>query len=463
MNYQDLDLIVLKHILTSKKHALEFVSESNEKIFSADIWRFTKIILDYIRLYRELPTRNVINEKNKTNNTLVKYINTIWDDVEKVNIDEREYKHNLEKLRNKFAERLIYRLKDNLIPENGVIDLKKSISELHAVNNHLKEINQVKAYEQKSIKESLNDIRERYVLKQKNPSYGAGLKTGIRFFDNLTNGLMPSEMLIVCGPTAGGKSILLSQIAQSIWLGDNTIDTEKDFLPGSDVVYFSLEMPMQHCLERLCANLAKVPQVGIRDAKLNDEEKQRMGKALKFIERYPNELIIVDAPRGTTPESLELIYNDIVEERGKKPAALVIDYLALMSYNDDDLDDWLLQGKLSEKVAEIGRVNNINVITAAQMTDDDKNKPGVGSMGTHRLSRSRMIGHNANFIMMIEKRANEQHRPDFILHLVKSRRSALAVGTLYKNLECCALLNEPLAITNELTADNGQDISDNVE
>lgn len=449
MNYQQLDLIILKHILSHKNHALQFLNDGDEKLFHHDIWRFSKLILDYIKTYKEIPTRKIISEQNQKNESLVKYINIIFDDIEKIQIDIREFKYDLEKIKNRYTEKLIYQLKDKLIDGNGNIDIKKSISEINCVFSNIKAINAPKAYEQKTLKESISDIRNRYVAKQKDPSVGSGLKTGIDFFDKLTDGIRPSECLMIAGPTAGGKSILLSQIAKKIWLGDNNIDMESDFKPGNDVIFFSLEMPMDQCLERLCANLASVPQVGIRDAQLDNDQKQRMSKALKFIEKYPNELTIVDAPRGLTPEGMELIYNNIVEEKGKKPAAVVIDYLALMDYKEEGLDDWLKQGKLAEAVSEFGRVHNINTITAVQMTDDDKNKPGSGAIGTHRLSRSRMIGHNANFIFMIEKRANEQQRPDFVLHLVKSRRSALGTGVLYKNLECCALLNEmPASLDN---------------
>lgn len=463
MNLQELDLVILKHLVSSKTNAADFTQGCDEKVLSSDAWRFTKLLLDYVRIYKETPTRKVMCERAQNSEHLVKYLNQMWDDLDKVQIKEAEYKHDLEKLKTRFTERLIYDLKDRLIGEDGRVDLTKSIGDLNATVNHIKGINQAKIYDQKTLKESLNSIRQKYVAKQQDPGYGAGLKTGIKFFDDLTGGLRPSECLIYAGPTAGGKSILLNQNAINLWMGDNTIDTEKDFKPGCDVVYFSLEMPLNDCLERVMANIAKVPQVGIRDATLNEEQKQRMGKALRFIERYPHELIIVDAPRGVTPEGVEAIYNNIIADKGKKPQVIVIDYLALMEYSDPKLDDWLKQGKLAESVVEIGRVHNINIITAVQMTSDDKNKPGSGQMGTHRLSRSRLIGHNANFIMMIEQRANEVQRTDFILHLVKSRRSALATGTLFKNLECCALLNEAILGTVDINSVSDADISDEID
>ena len=83
-----------------------------------------------IKAYKEIPTRKVIGEKIKSqkNESLAKYINNVWDDVEKTKVDEKEYQHDLEKLKNRFMERMIFDLKDQLVSEDGRVDIKKSIS-----------------------------------------------------------------------------------------------------------------------------------------------------------------------------------------------------------------------------------------------------------------------------------------------------------------------------------------------
>ena len=225
-------------------------------------------------------------------------------------------------------------------------------------------------------------------------------------------------------------------------------------------------MPYEDMQERVLANLASIPQRAIRDATLTDEEKQRLAMAVKFIEAYPAQFHIVDIARGATMESMELVLNDITAASGRKPKVVVVDYLSLMSYNNPngkDMADWLIQGAISEQLAEYGRVNDVNVLTAVQLTNDDPKARGAESMGTHRLSRSKMIGHNANFILMIEKRQNEQELSDFHLHMVKSRRSEVGKGVLYKKLECCQLLNEPPAGLFDNSLDMSGDFSDQLQ
>ncbi len=460
MNYQEIDLVILKNLISSKRYALEFIQESNEKLFSPDLWRFTKIILDYIRVYKEVPTRRIIIERNKSskNEALTTYINQIWDFLDKIDIDEKEYKHHLEKIKNRFAEKLIYTLKDRLVNEEGNVDLKQSIGELTSTVQHIKSINQIKAYEQKSLKEGLSEFRNRYVAKQNDPNFGIGLMTGYGFFDFITGGIRENEMCIVGGDTGSGKSMILLNMAVNMWLGANSIEDEEatEFKPGNDVVYFSLEMPYEDCQDRMLARLAMVPQKSIRDAKLDDEQKRKLAKVCKFIEKYPWEMEIVDIPRGATLSQVELIYNDICAVRGRKPKVIVIDYLALMSFENKDLQDWLQLSYLSEGFHELVRTYNAVGLTATQLNRPASNKSGAtdNAVGLNRLSRSALQAANANFVILIEKRSNEAEMPDMILHLAKSRRTELAKGRIYKNLACCALLNS--------APDNTQMIGDDI-
>src|ERR1019366_8736854 len=123
--------------------------------------------------------------------------------------------------------------------------------------------------------------------------------------------------------------------------------------------------------------LAMIPQVGIRDAKLTDEEQKRLSKALKFTKRYPFDFEIVDMPRGATIESIEMIYNDIASSR-RRPAVVVIDYLSLMEHSKkDEIDDWLKLGEIAGSVSEFSRVNEVITLSAVQLNDPGKgNKTG---------------------------------------------------------------------------------------
>src|ERR1700676_5529069 len=99
MSYPSIDLCILKTITSNKKHALDFVNEQDTKLFGSDIWNFANLVVGYIRTYKELPTLRVITEKlSKGNNEkLIEKVTTVWNQLEKIEVNDKEYKHDLEK------------------------------------------------------------------------------------------------------------------------------------------------------------------------------------------------------------------------------------------------------------------------------------------------------------------------------------------------------------------------------
>ena len=438
-----LDLSILKVILTNKKYSLEFIHQCNEKIFITDLWRFAKINIDYIRVYKNLPTKRVMLEKLKAqkNDSLINYFETIWDKVDSFKYDEKDFAYDLEKIKIRFSEKLIHNLKDNLSKNNT--DIKSSITEIHTVLQNIKSVNQAKAYEQNTLKGALNDFRERYVAKLEDPGFGGGVMTGYSFIDYVIGGLRPSELFLVGGSSGDGKSMLLMNMAINMWLGGNTVEMTENFKQGANILLFSLEMPLADYQDRVMSRLARVPQKGIRDAKLDKDGESKLGTVAKFIENYPFTFEIVDLPRGASVETVELIYNDVCS-KGTRPDVIVIDYLNLMQAVNvpDDMQDWLAQEKVSEQLHELGRVLEVVILSAVQLNDEKQSsKVGESSIGMHRIGRSKGILKNANFAFQIERRANEDQFPDMSLWMIKSRRTEKTNGKIYRDFSCCTLLD----------------------
>ncbi len=461
METKDLDLCILKTIVTNKKYAVEFAHDANEKLFVPDSWFFAKSVLDYIRTYKDVPTKRVLLEKVAKNKNDSKYtaINTVWEKLDALQYDEKEFKHDLEKLKNRYANSTLNSIQEKMASFQGAYDVQKVITELQSGIQNIKGLFTTKKYEQKTLKDALQDFRNKYAAKKENPDFGRGILTGYGFFDYVLNGLRPAEMLLIGAESGGGKSMLLMNMAIQMWMQNNKIDYTSHFGQGYNVVYFSLEMPFDDCLERILARNAMVPQKSLRDASLGEEELARMKVSTNFIEKYPYHFEIVDIPRGATVEALEIIYNEI--KTRYTPDIVVVDYLGLMDYDGPEQDDWLKLGKIAEKLHEFGRVHNVVTLSAVQLTDIKRNGKGKDSgmqVGMHRVGRSSLILHNANFAIQIEKRDNEDQYPDMNLHLIKSRRTELVKGVLNKNFSCCALLDNISGPTNHNS--NPEDISD---
>jgi replicative DNA helicase len=440
----NLDLSILKYITSNKKHALDFANEFDSKLFGADVWNFANLVIGYIKTYKDVPTLRVITEKlSKGNNDkLIESVRKTWEQLETVNHDDREFRHDLDKLKKRFAEKQISLIKDKLVKlEPGSMDISVTLTELQKTVQNIKSLNQLKTFERKTLKEAIPEFREEYNAKMEDPLFDTGVKTGYSYFDVVTDGLRDGELVLIGGESGAGKSMLLMNMALQMWLGDNTIDMdETQFTGGNSVLYFSLEMPFKPCRNRVLSRLSNCPSKKIRAATLNPDEAQKLKKALRFVGKYQPQFEIVDIPRGATMESMELIFE---EARSLyNPKVVVIDYLGLMDYDGGkEMDDWLKLGKIAEKVHEFARVHNCIVLSAVQL-NRGKGAKEEDKIGLHRIGRSALIMQNANIAIQIESRANEKEYPDMKYHVIKNRDGELGSGKLIKQLAYGTLLDE---------------------
>lgn len=445
MSFDDLEMRVLKTITTNKKFGLDFANEHDPKLFSGELWNFANIVVGYIKTHKDLPTIRVINEKlSKGNNeNLLKKINSVWDSLQKVQVDDKEYKHDLETIKKRFAEKQLIDVSGVLSKlEPGSIDVGKTVVELQKTIQSIKGLSQKRAFERRTLRDDVPFFRDEYNAKLEDPNFDAGIKTGYSFLDHVTDGLRAGELLLIGGESGGGKSMLLMNMALQIWLQGNNIDMTENFGPGTNVMYFSLEMPFKPCRNRVLGRLSSNPTKLIRTAKLNGEEAIKLKKVLKFVQNYPAQFEIIDIPRGATMESLELIF-----EEAKvlyDPKVIVIDYLGLMDYEGGkEMDDWLKLGKIAERIHEFARVHNVTVLSAVQL-NRSKGTKEEDKIGLHRIGRSALIMTNANIAVQIETRANEKNFPDMKYHIIKNRDGELGDGRLIKNLACGTLLDEKI-------------------
>jgi replicative DNA helicase len=438
-----LDLNILKTLISNKKFAVDFSIEYDSRLFSAESWNAANIILNYIKTYKEVPTLRVILERlAKTNNhTLTEYMKNMWSELDLVSYDEREYKHDLELLKKRFAERQIFEARDKLSKyDEGAVDISRAIGDLQKTVQSIKDLNRTKVFNKKTLKEAAPIFREEYTARMENPNFGTGILTGYRFLDLVTDGVKPSEMLLVAAESGGGKSMLLSNLSIQMWLQKNKVEMEKDFTKGYNILYFSLEMPFKPCMNRVLGRLSNNRTSSIRRATLNQEEIKRLKLALRFIKNYPYTFEIVDLPSGATIQTIEQIYEE--SKLFYTPDVVVVDYLGLMKHeNSADLDDWLSLGHISESLHEFARIHNCVVLSAVQL-NRAKGKEVEDKIGMHRIGRSALIMHNADIGLQINKRQNEEKYPDMDVHVIKMREGHTTNGRLIKCLANATILDD---------------------
>lgn len=462
--YPELDLQILKTLTTNRKYALEFVSECDTKIFSSEVWGFANAVCNYIRTYKEVPTLRTLLEKvGKSGSVLSDHVTKVWKEVESTSYNDKEYKHDLEKIKARFAEKQLFTAKEHLNKlDFNSLDVSKTVTDLQKTLQNVKNLSQSKTYESKSLRDALPQFTETFKLKKENPNFNRGLMTGYSFLDWATNGVKPSDFVLVCAESGQGKSTLLSNIATNIWKQGNSID--KGFVePGKNIVYFSLEMPYENCFNRLVSSLSEVPYKKIENAKCNKEEMGRLRDALDFINKYKNNFTIVDIPRMACANDIEAIINDIKQEQPVD--AIFVDYLGIMNPNEmKEEQDWLKQGIISYELREIARAHHVPMFSAVQLNRKAKSASSEDeSIGLHRLSRSASIATNATTIIQLVSRGEKEAMyPTCKYALIKNRNGPLGAGNLVKKLDCSKFLDDEIEINDNFEAIEQDDISEDL-
>lgn len=440
MNYQELDLIILKNLITNRNNALDFVGECDSKLFAPEVWNAANVIISYIKNYKQVPTLNVLIDRllKGNNDKLIDHIKSVWEQLNRLNIDEKEFKYNLEKLKKRFAEKQIITTKELLSKcEAGNIDVSKAVSDMQKSLQSIKGLDRNKSFEVKSLKDALPSFVEKFNIKKNNPKFESKIKTGYSFFDHATNGVGDSDFIVVAAESGFGKSILLQNFAIQIWLQDNKIDQKSNFTEGKNVDFFSLEMPFDNCFNRLLSRLSGVPSRKIENATLTKEEFQKIKCALDFIKLYPYEFRIIDIPDACAND-----LDKIIADSDRNDLCIFVDYLGIMRSNENNEDqDWEKQGKISYELRAICRKYRLPMFTAVQL-NRKQSKDSQDNIGLHRLARSNTIATHATTVIQIESRQKEELHCDMIYHIIKNRNGIKGSGVLWKNLSCSLLLDK---------------------
>lgn len=439
----NIDLNIIKVLLTNKNLALDFAQQGTEILFKTEYWHFVKFVLSYIKTYKDVPTERIIKEKLGTKQESIKYLDDIFQSLSSINYNEKEFKFDVDKLKKRYSESKISSLRNEL---SNTTNVEKSIQSIRKSLEEINTITKASAYDRKTLKDNVdlfkNDYNAKLEARKNGKEFIDAIKTGYSTLDSSTGGLREAELFLIAGESGAGKSTMLLNMAIQMWMQDNTIDSEV-FTDGHNGVYFSLEMPRDIVFNRVVAKLADVNVKRIKSAKLTNEERARVKKALSFIERYPYNFEIIDSPRGTTIETIESIYVDI--KAAYNPKFVAIDYLQLMKMPKDlasDESDWLTLGIISESLHEFARVHKTCVLSAVQLNRPKQSKEIESNIGLHRIGRSNEIAKNANIIVQIYSRVNEQNYPDLEYYIIKNRDGDLKKGRLIKRLECATLLDE---------------------
>lgn len=217
----------------------------------------------------------------------------------------------------------------------------------------------------------------------------AGLHTGFKELDKITNGWQPSELVVIAGrPSMGKTAFALSMIKRMAV--DNKIPC----------AYFSFEMCTQQLVRRLMINVCELSDNKIQNGQLASSEWIRFEDGIQQL--YNSPLYIDDIPSVSISE-LQTKVRQMVREFGVR--MILIDYLQLVNGGEKFNNHTDEQMHILQRLKELSQELKISIITLSQLnraTNRVDNRPGLS--GFREMEKS--IEQYADKVCII-------HRPEY--------------------------------------------------
>lgn len=151
----------------------------------------------------------------------------------------------------------------------------------------------------------------------------SGLPSGLDALDEKTGGLNNSDLIIIAGRPAMGKTALATNIAYNV---AEFMSHDKSVDPKSrGVAFFSLEMSSDQLAGRILSTVTQTPGHKMRTGELDNAEFTRIAAAVRELEVMP--LYIDDTP-GLNINSIRTRARRL--KRNKGLGLIVIDYIQLI-------------------------------------------------------------------------------------------------------------------------------------
>ena len=238
------------------------------------------------------------------------------------------------------------------------------------------------------------DLAHAMIQKAASNSGGiTGVSTGYRKLDELTSGWQESDLIIIAGRPAMGKTSFALSLAKNIAVDNHDA-----------VAFFSLEMNNVQLVNRLISNVCSIPGSKILNGQLNNDEWARLDGNIGNLKGAP---LYVDDTPGMSVFELRTKARRLVKEKGVK--LIMIDYLQLMNatgmrFNSRQEEVSMISRSLKGLAKEL----NIPVIALSQLSRAVEQRPGEEGKRPQLsdLRESGAIEQDADMVIFV-------HRPEY--------------------------------------------------
>ncbi len=240
----------------------------------------------------------------------------------------------------------------------------------------------------------------------------AGMPTGFVDLDRRLGGLQRSDLIILAGRPAMGKSALATNmafnIAKEFRVGRDASGNEMHEA-GGRVLFFSLEMSADQLATRVLAEQAMVPSHMIRDGTITRQDFGRLSDAVSEIQHIP---LMIDDTGGLSISAIASRARRVARKPGLD--LIVIDYVQLITGSGRKRSENRVQEltEITTSLKALAKELNVPIIALSQLSRavesrDDK-RPQLAD-----LRESGSIEQDADIVMFIfrEEYYHDQKRP----------------------------------------------------
>lgn len=274
------------------------------------------------------------------------------------------------------AQQLFFQISQSAHPSAGTL-----ISEI---------LSGVKAESSTPFLKELQERQERFQQLGPEDSGVTGIPSHFVDLDKMINGLNKSNLMILAGRPAMGKTALAINIAENVC-----------FKSRSPVGIFSLEMSAEQLVHRIICSQSEVESDKIKTGALNGAEFQRIATSVHEMQQH---LMVIDDQPGLKVTDLRARARRMKETYGIE--FLVIDYLQLITGSGSYRTQENRQGEISEisrMLKNLARELNIPILCLSQLSRKVEERQGHRPMMSD-LRESGSIEQDSDIVMFLLRR-----------------------------------------------------------